>query len=117
MNAVPDEPGQSVLDLCFFVIVEWPSRHVHARYFDSRVEDAKQRVLERIKIVQPRRDPSVAVDLKVLKLILSLIHISRHAWTSAGRDRECEIGVEWDRMAATQLWSSDETLLAFRVHR
>ena len=69
MNAVPDEPGQGVLDLRFFVIVERPSRHVHARYLDSGIENAKQRVLERIKIVQPRRDPSVAVDLKVLKLI------------------------------------------------
>src|SRR5258708_30943390 len=69
VNPVPNEPSKSVLDLRLLVIVERLSRHVHTRYLDSGIEHAEQRVLEWIKIVQPRCDPSVAVDLKVLELI------------------------------------------------
>src|SRR3984893_12882339 len=69
VNPVPNEPGEGVLDLRFFVIVERLIRHVHTRYLDSGIEHAQQRVLEWIKIVQTRCDPSVAVDLKILELI------------------------------------------------
>src|SRR5579864_4461062 len=68
VNPFENEPRQSVLDLRFLVVIERLCRHVDTGDLNSGIERAEQRVLQWLKIVQPRRNSPVAVDLKVLDL-------------------------------------------------
>jgi len=69
VNPFENQPCQSVLHLRFLEIVERLCWHVDTGDLDSGIEHAEQRVFQRLKIVQPRRDSPGAVDLKVLDLV------------------------------------------------
>src|SRR5262245_23401188 len=69
MNPVPDQLCHAVLDLSFLEFVEGLGRYADTGHLDSGIEHTEACVLQRLKIVQPRRYSSVAVDLEVLDLV------------------------------------------------